>query len=313
MSQHICVDLIDPDPNQPRKNKPVEYLRDELAVSIASRGLRNAIHVRENSDVAGKFWIINGECRWTAVSLFVKKIANELGITKNHGWYLDDDGKLWIECKVIEYDADAEKEIFIDQIMDNEVRLNMGALETLQAYQRALEMGATIGELSKAFGKTEKTIEADLPILNMPEVMLRAFDKGEIPKSICRKLGTLKNHSQMEKAWEWAKRGKDVDGMLKKIDAYLAQVNQTSLFDQAKKDATPKDRKDARVQFAKLSKAIQNYMKTPYSNGKGELVVLVKSNELAEVEIIARDMAKLATKIMDDVKSFKAQKKSAVA
>ena len=68
----IYTDLLEPDPDQPRKNKPIEYLRDELAMSIAHRGLRNAIHVRPHPGADGKFMIVNGECRFLAVSMFVK-------------------------------------------------------------------------------------------------------------------------------------------------------------------------------------------------------------------------------------------------
>lgn len=285
----LDLDLIDPDPNQPRKNKPIEYLR-ELGNSIKERGLRNPIHVRENPEVPGKFLIVNGECRWTAACL--------VGLRE-------------IRADIYRYDADADAEVYVDQMMDNGVRKNLDPLEELQAYQTAIDKGASIEQIARAYGKKPDLIEQDLPILRLPEILLKAYDKREIPKSVARKLAELGSHKKMLTAWEWAKVGKNSDGMIKKIDAYKAKVDQVDLFDQAMDSADEKDKKEARVAAGKLLRTISEFQKTPFANGKSHLMVLVNSRKVDEMEMMAREMAKISQKIMDDVASYKARNKSA--
>jgi ParB family chromosome partitioning protein len=291
-TRKVDLDLIDPDPNQPRKNKPIEYLR-ELGSSIKEKGLRNAIHIRENPDVPGRFLIINGECRWTASVL--------VGLKE-------------IDAKIFEYAGDnVEGEVFVDQLMDNGVRKNLDPLEELQAYQRAIDMGMKAEDIARAYGKSVELIEKDLPILRMPEIMLKEYDNGNIPKAVARAIAVLPNHKRMIKAWEWAKNGKNVDGMLKKIDAYVARSNQQTfdIFDQAISEADGDEKKAARIAAEKLMQAIISFKETPFANGKGELMLVVNSRRLGEIEQTAKEMAAIARKIMDDIGQYKARSKSA--
>ncbi len=292
-TENLDLDLIDPDPGQPRKNKPNEYLRS-LGESIKNKGLRNAIHVRENPDIPGRYLIINGECRWTASVLV---------------------GLKTIESKVFAYDGEnAEAEVFLDQIMDNVVRKDMDPLETLQAYQTAINKGMSVYDLSQAFGKSEEIIEKDLPILGLPEILLKAFDKGDIPKAVCRKIAELPNHKKMLKAWRHASSGKNIQVMFKRIDAYIAKSSQGAipdLFDAAIDDSSNTERKAAKVTAAKLMKAITTFQKTPFANGKGELMLVVNSRKLGELETMAKEMSKISSKIMGDIESYNARSKTA--
>jgi len=310
-TQFISVDLIDPDPDQPRKNKPVEYLRDELALSIATRGMRNPIHIRENPDIPGRFWVINGECRWTAVSMFVK---DHWEGESRDGFKVE--GKdTFIEAKIFEYGENAECEVFVDQVMDNLVRLNMGTLETLRAINRAiyeLDEPISIGDCAKAFGMTVATIEADLPILNLPELMLKEYDAGRLAKTVARKLAQLPKH-QVEKAYGWAKNAKNTEGALKKIQAYLDKVNQLDLFDQVATNADSKEKKQAKASFGRLMTAIEKFSDCPYLTGQAKLLILVNSRKTTEIEQTAKEMQKIATTLLDELGQYQARKKSAVA
>jgi len=305
-TQFIHVDLIDPDPEQPRKNKPVSYLRDELAVSIANRGLRNAIHVRENTDYPGRFWIVNGECRWTAISMFVRDYWDG---TEKDGFKVED-GKTLIECKVLSYDN--EDDVFVDQTMDNVVRLNMGRLETLQAIDRIVnEKNYPMEEAAKAFGMSVETIEADLPILSLPEKIKGAWDKGILPKAVARKIASLPA-KQHEKAYEWSLKGRNSEAMLKKIEAYVNQVNQLDLFTAAINDADSKEKKQAKATFGQLVKAMEKFSGSPYLNGNTKLLILVNSQQTEMIERTAREMRKIADTLTDELKQYKVRKKSAV-
>ena len=289
-ARKVSLDLIDPDPGQPRKNKPIEYLR-ELGESMKNAGLRNAIHIRENPEIPGRFLIINGECRWTAAVLV---------------------GMKEIEAKIFEYSGEnVEGAVFIDQIMDNVVRKDMDPLETLLSYQKALDMGMSIDDLAKAFGKSADTIAKDLPILKMPKMLLDLYDKGGLPKTVARKLGEMESHKAMLKAWEWAGHMKNTDQMLAKIQAYENQKKQLSLFDDAMETASSEEKKNAKIAADKLCRAITEFKKTPFANGKGELLMVVNSRKLADIEILADEMARISKKLQADLLAYKSQRKSA--
>lgn len=291
-ARKISLDLIDPDPGQPRKNKPLEYLR-ELGESMKNKGLRNAIHIRENPDVPGKFLIVNGECRWTAAVLV---------------------GMKEIEAKIFDYSGEnTDGEVFIDQIMDNVVRKDMDPLETLQSYQKALDMGMSIDDLAKAFGKSRELIEKDLPILKLPKLLLDAYDTGALPKTVARKLAELSGHKAMLKAWEWACKMRNTNGMLAKIGAYQNAQAQMSLFDDALGSATSEEKKSAKICADKLMRAITEFKGTPFANGKGELLMVVNSRKLDNMKILADEMAKISTKLKSDILAYESQRKNAVA
>lgn len=288
-TEFIDVDLIEPDPNQPRKNKPVEYLKG-LGESIKTKGLRNAIHVRENPDYPGKYLIINGECRWTAGSLF--------------------GGLKEIECKVFAYSGEnAETDVFVDQIMDNVTRKDMDPLETLQAIRKAIDSEVSIDDLSAAFGVSKDVIEKDLPILKLPEALLTQYDKGNIPKVVARKLAEQKSEKRMLTAWKQAKTGKNVEQMLSRITAYENQINQVSLFPKPV-DIANDEKKKAKILSEKMIRVMNEYQSSPFANGKGNILMIVNSKKLAEIETTAKEMKKAANKIMADLELFRAQKRA---
>jgi hypothetical protein len=261
--------------------------------------------------------IVNGECRFLAVSMFVKAIVQREKLSMSApGWMIDQDGRMLIEAKILEYGAGkkSEAEIFVDQIMDNEVRKAMGPLETLNAYSRALDLGVCLDTLSRAFGKSKQTIEADLPILQLPEILLKEFDKGGLNKAVARKLAELPAGKVM-KAYEWSRRGRDVAGQLAKIEAYRQASSQMSLdvFDQAAKEAEPQDRKEARKTFGRLQRTIAEFSQSPYANGKGPLMIVANSRELSVVEQTAIVMAKIAEKMLADLRAYRARDKRAAA
>lgn len=58
----LPLDLIDFDPTQPRKDFDQDYI-NELAADIKKEGVMQTITVRPNPDVAGRYYVVFGECR----------------------------------------------------------------------------------------------------------------------------------------------------------------------------------------------------------------------------------------------------------
>lgn len=62
----IPIKLIDPDPEQPRKDFDEDYIKNELAPSIKKHGVIQPIVIRNNPEQPGRFFIVAGENRWRA-------------------------------------------------------------------------------------------------------------------------------------------------------------------------------------------------------------------------------------------------------
>jgi len=284
---------IEPDPGQPRKTEPMtpellDHLKS-LGKSIKSEGLNNPIKVRPNPDPdkAGKFLIVNGECRWRAsIMAGLETIAA----------FIDNSDR-------------PAAEVFMEQIMDNDARLNMGIMETIDAYAKAVDMGISIERLAAAMGKSEQAIMNDLPIAKLPEKIRKLIDCGAVTKAVARKLAEFTG-AKLDKAFEKAMKGKDAKSMLANIHAYEAQAAQTSLFDEAKQEA-PEVKKNAGKAFDKLQKTVSEFANGPYSNGKGKLVVLARSQQLATVEYTAEQMMREGQRLKDLCIQFRAERQLA--
>lgn len=134
---NLPLDQVTPDPDQPRKSFDQAALR-ELAASIRENGLLQPITVRRS--VTGGYSIIAGESRYRAHRL---------------------NGAETIACLISDLDDTAS--IRVAQIIENDQRTDVPALEQAFAYQKLMdEMSWTPEELGRRIGKhwwrvTERT------------------------------------------------------------------------------------------------------------------------------------------------------------
>jgi ParB family chromosome partitioning protein len=297
--EKLALDRIAPDPGQPRKTEPMtpellDYLKG-LGASIKSEGLNNPIKVRANSDpeIAADFVIINGECRWRASIL--------AGLSEIPA-FVDESGK----------DAG---EIFLDQVLDNETRLNLPPMDSIHSYKKALDMGIDIDRLAAAVGKSKQVIELDLPLLDLPEKAQKMVNDGTLPKAVARKIAEFPNSVKMENALKKALQATSAKDMLAKVEAYrleLAQGTIQSIFDMPEvkdKDAL----KDAGKAFEKLAKVVGEFAGSKWANGKGPVVINARArmNRLNELEAIAQQMVRVGQKLQEDSRMFRAQRGAA--
>jgi ParB family chromosome partitioning protein len=123
----VAVDKIDPDPNQPRKSFPPDYIA-QLARSIAKRGLIQPITLRPMK--GGRYMIVAGECRWRAhvhnKAKTIKALVEEL-----------DDGEANLRA-----------------IVENVQRRDMNPIEEGRAFQTLIDRGYTVGGIREELGLT---------------------------------------------------------------------------------------------------------------------------------------------------------------
>ncbi len=139
--QKIAIDLIDPNPYQPRRVFRGERL-EELAQSIRSDGLIQPIVVQRNE---GRYILIVGERRWRAARLA---------------------GLEQIPAVIQEIPADRLLEV---TLIENIQREDLNPIETAQAFERmARELNISHEEIARRTGKDRATITNLLRLLRLP-------------------------------------------------------------------------------------------------------------------------------------------------
>lgn len=139
----VDIDLIEPNPDQPRLNFKEDKL-NELAQSIKANGLVQPILLRRVSN--GRYQIVAGERRWRA--------AQRAGIHKVNA--------------VIRSIPDAK--LLELALIENIQRQELNPIEEAQAYQRLIQnLGLTQDEVAGRVGKDRSSIANYLRLLKLPQ------------------------------------------------------------------------------------------------------------------------------------------------
>lgn len=158
----IDVNLVDPNPFQPRKTFNDDELV-ELAETIEKHGLIQPIAVRKVGD---RYQIISGERRTRAT-----KLAGLATIKAQVYENLDD--KIMGEWALIE----------------NIQRVDLNPVEVAQSYQQLIDLHSyTHDDLAKTVGKSRSAITNALRLLKLPAQVLAWIQEGKIASGAARAL-----------------------------------------------------------------------------------------------------------------------------
>jgi len=157
----IDIDLIDPNPEQPRIEFNETHL-EELAASIRANGIVQPILVRSRG---GRFQIVAGERRWRAAQRAemrkVPAVVQEIA-----------DDKL-LEVALIE----------------NIQRQELNPIEEANAYRKLVDnIGLTQEQLSERVGKERSLIATTMRLLRLPDDVQRHIVEGKLSLSHGRAL-----------------------------------------------------------------------------------------------------------------------------
>lgn len=137
----VDLDIVQPDPNQPRKFFDQQAL-EELAESIKQKGVLQPVIIRR--DAEGKIFLIAGERRWRA--------AKMAGLT---------------QIPAILKTKDNAMEI---SMIENLQRENLNPVEEADALQRMIDQhGYSQTKLATVIGKARTTINEILSLNRLPE------------------------------------------------------------------------------------------------------------------------------------------------
>lgn len=172
----IEISLIEPNPNQPRREFDQDALQ-ELANSIKEVGIIQPITLRQLT--SGKYQIIAGERRWRASQLAgLKSIPAYIRTVEDEG--------------VMEM-----------ALVENIQREDLNAIEVALAYQHLAETtGMTQEKISKRVGKSRAAITNFMRLLKLPAQVQMALKNHEIDMGHARALLAIDSPSTQIKLFK---------------------------------------------------------------------------------------------------------------
>lgn len=238
----VDIDLIDPNPEQPR-TRFVEAGLEELAASIRSNGIVQPIVVRRQGD---RYQIVAGERRWRA--------AQRAGLRR---------------VPVTLRDIPDEKLLEI-ALIENIQRQELNPVEEARAYRKLVDnIGFTQEELSERVGKNRSMISTAMRLLKLPDTILEMVEEEKLTAGHARALLVV-DHAQQQ--IEVARAIVDFDLTVREAERMIKKQARQKSVNEVDKDVTPA--KDANVRLAetKLMRALGTNVKiSPSAKGGGKI------------------------------------------
>lgn len=237
-ANEVPVDLIDPNPRQPRQDFDEAKL-EELAQSVRERGILQPLLLRPGA--AGRYEIVAGERRWRA--------AQRAGLHAVPAIVRDFDDAATFEAAIIE----------------NVQRADLNPLEEADAYNRlAAEFGHTQETIARLTGKARSHIANYLRLLDLPRNAQAAVRAGAVSMGIAKLALAAPDPDLFVR--EAAEKGFSV----RQAEAWLAAAGRRAAA--AKARAKPADPDIAALETA-LAEALGLGVTIRQGSGFGELVI----------------------------------------
>lgn len=237
------IDLIRPNPKQPRRIFPPSEM-DELAASIAEKGILQPLLVRPDPDNAGGYQIIAGERRWRAAQ-----------VAQLH------------EAPIIVKEF-SDVEMLEVSIIENVQRADLNPLDEAIGYGRLVdEFGHSQAEIARSMGKSRPYIANALRLLNLPDDVKALLEQRTISAGHARALVSAEDPSAL--ARQIVAKGlsvRETEALAKRVSA-----PRRSFPKPPKKDA------DTRVLEDDLSAALGLKVQISDKGGAGDLRIAYKS------------------------------------
>lgn len=190
--RELPVDLLDPNPEQPRSRITAADL-EGLAASIASSGLIEPIVARERD---GRFQIIAGERRWRA--------ARQAGLER-------------VPVVIREV---ADERIGLLALVENLQREDLNPMEESRAFRRlADEAGLTHEQIAAQVGRSRTAVTNTLRLLELAPEVRELIEAGSLRAAAGRALMPLEAAEQRRLAAEIVRRELSVREVERRVRA----------------------------------------------------------------------------------------------
>lgn len=252
----LDIDLIAPNPEQPRTHFEPEQLR-ELADSIREHGIIQPLIVTR--DTEGGYRLIAGERRLQAARL------------------------AGLETVPVVVREAADEELLELALIENIQRADLNPVEEAMAYRRLIEeYGLTQEEVARRVGKSRATIANALRLLQLEAEIRRSLVSGEITEGHARALLGLPEGRGRVNAWrEVVRRQMSVRDTESYVRRQLAAAPET-----ASKPAAQTARRDAALSDieARLRRALSTRVRVePQKKGARIVIECYSAEEFENV------------------------------
>ncbi|MFW3602653.1 ParB/RepB/Spo0J family partition protein [Staphylococcus caprae] len=247
--QNIAIDLIKPNPYQPRKTFDEEKLQD-LAKSIEQHGILQPIVLRKT--IQG-FYIVVGERRFRASQIAglreIPAIVKELS---------DED---MMELAIIE----------------NLQREDLNAIEEAESYKKLMsDLNITQQQVAQRLGKSRPYIANMLRLLHLPSEIMTMVREGELSGAHGRTLLSLKDASKMKKIGKQAIRE---SWSVRQLEQYVNTYLQNDTVQPESKQSKNKKPKFIQQQERQLKERYGSRVDISISKHVGKITFEFKSEE----------------------------------
>lgn len=224
--QFIALELIRPNPYQPRKTFEEERLND-LASSIQQHGILQPIVLRQT--VQG-YYIVVGERRFRA-----SKLA---GLTE-------------VPAIIKELSDEDMMEL---AIIENLQREDLNAIEEAESYKKMMtDLNITQQEVARRLGKSRPYIANMLRLLQLPKNVAQMVQHGTLSSAHGRTLLTLKDASKIKKT---AKQAAQESWSVRYLEEYVNGL--------VSKDISRKVDKETKGSKPKMIQQQERFLKKQY-------------------------------------------------
>ena len=228
----VDVELIRPNPNQPRKHFDEDAL-NELADSIRKHGMIMPIVV--NGSANGKYMIIAGERRFRA--------AKMAGLTK-------------VPVVVREY---SEREIKEISLIENLQREDLNPIEAANAMKQLMdEYRLTQEELAERIGKSRPAVTNTLRLLSLAPDVISMVASGKLSAGHARALVTLPEDAQFKLAGDVIRDGMSVRDVERSVRDYFSTPEEIA-------DKKDKKKQQVSIELGALIERMRHAFKTKVS------------------------------------------------
>lgn len=235
----LSVDVIVPNPNQPRTSFDEDALND-LADSIKKEGLLQPILVRP---VEGEYQIIAGERRWQA-----SKLA----------------GLKTVPVRVLQMDDIQTMRV---ALIENLQRSDLNAIEEARGYKELMRVGGlTQAELAGAVSKSRPAIANALRLLDLPDEVQSYVYSGELTAGHARAILAVPEKEQKLKLAEKVVK----EQLSVRATENIARLYAANAEEKPKRTPTPKSYKDV---ARKLRKKLDTGVRVTSSRGKNRIEI----------------------------------------
>lgn len=175
LDQHIAIDKIYPNPDQPRRMFVQDDLED-LAASIREKGIIQPLILRNNPNKSGSYEIVAGERRWRAAQ--IAQLHEVPAIIRDY----------------------TDTETLEIAIIENIQRSDLNSIEEAAGYRELMDrFGHTQEKLAGALGKSRSHIANLLRLLSLPESVQNLLRENKLTAGHARTLITANNPEGLAK------------------------------------------------------------------------------------------------------------------